>query len=393
MPAPADCLTAEERTELVRLRRDLHRHPELAFQEHRTAGIVADHLRQIGYDVHTGLAETGVVAVLRAGEGPYLGLRADMDALPIQEVAGRSHGSLHDGVMHACGHDGHVATLLTAATVLARTRDTWSGTLKLLFQPAEEGGGGAHRMMEDGVLDDPRPDALVGLHYWTLQPTGTLGVKAGATMASVDSFDLVVRGKGGHAAIPHEAADALVAASAVVTALQTVVSRRVDPLQPAVVTVGEFHAGTTFNVIAGEARLAGTVRTLDDAVWDAMPAAVAEVCQGVCAAHGCTCELDYRRLDRPLVNDPEVTRQVRGVAEGLVGPANVVEQVTMGGEDMGEYFAVVPGCFFFVGARNDSKGIVASHHHPEFDLDEDALSLGVEMLVRVVRSFLTTSSD
>jgi len=390
MHVPTLSLTPDERAALVHLRRDLHRHPELAFQEHRTADVVANYLRPLGFDVHTGVAETGVVAVLGPGDGPCLGLRADMDALPVQEVPGRPHGSTRDGVMHACGHDGHVATLLVAAAVLARTRDTWNGTLKLLFQPAEEGGGGAHRMMQDGALDDPKPDALLGLHYWSLQPTGTVGVKAGATMASVDAFDVVVRGKGGHAAIPHEAADALVAAAEVVTALQTVVSRRIDPLLPAVITVGEFHAGTAFNVIAGEARLAGTVRTLDDAVWDAMPSSIEEVCRGVCDAHGCSCELDYRRLDRPLVNDPALARRVHSVAREMVGADRVVEQVTMGGEDMGEYFTVVPGCFFFVGARNEERGIVASHHHPEFDLDEEALPLGAEMLVRLTREFLAS---
>ena len=380
-------LTRADREELVRLRRDLHRHPELAFEEHRTARIVAQRLRELGLEVREGVGKTGVVGVLRA-EGPVLALRADMDALPIQEVAGRPYGSVHDGVMHACGHDGHVATLLVALGVLARDPDHHRGTLMAIFQPAEEGGGGARSMLRDGVLDDPRPDAIVGLHYWSLQPTGTVGARTGAMMGSVDRFDVTVRGKAGHAAIPHEASDAIVAAAALVTALQTVVSRRIDPLLPAVVTVGEIHAGTAFNVIAGEARLAGTVRTLDDAVWQAIPGQIEKIVHNICEAHGCAAEMDYQRLDRPLVNDPTMAALVREVAADLVGAGAVIDERTLGGEDMGEFLDEVPGCFFFVGAGNEARGITASHHHPAFDLDEDALSLGAEMLVGVARRYL-----
>ena len=380
-------LTRADREELVRLRRDLHRHPELAFEEHRTARIVAQRLRELGLEVREGVGKTGVVGVLRA-EGPVLALRADMDALPSQEVAGRPYGSVHDGVMHACGHDGHVATLLVALGVLARDPDHHRGTLMAIFQPAEEGGGGARSMLRDGVLDDPRPDAIVGLHYWSLQPTGTVGARTGAMMGSVDRFDVTVRGKAGHAAIPHEASDAIVAAAALVTALQTVVSRRIDPLLPAVVTVGEIHAGTAFNVIAGEARLAGTVRTLDDAVWQAIPGQIEKIVHNICEAHGCAAEMDYQRLDRPLVNDPTMAALVREVAADLVGAGAVIDERTLGGEDMGEFLDEVPGCFFFVGAGNEARGITASHHHPAFDLDEDALSLGAEMLVGVARRYL-----
>jgi len=291
--------------------------------------------------------------------------------------------------MHACGHDGHVATLLVALGVLAREPRRHAGTILAVFQPAEEGGGGAKRMLAEGVFDEPRPDAITGLHYWSLQPTGTIGVKAGPMMGSVDRFEVTIRGKGGHAAIPHEATDAIVAAAQVIGALQTVVSRRIDPLQPAVVTIGEIHAGTAFNVIAGEARLSGTVRTLDDAVWEAVPAQIEQVVQGVCAAYGCVAEVDYRRLDRPLVNDPGMTDLVREVAVDLVGEEWVLQQCTLGGEDMGDFLGQVPGCFFFVGAGNEARGITASHHHPAFDLDEDALAFGARMLVRVARRYLS----
>jgi amidohydrolase len=232
-------------------------------------------------------------------------------------------------------------------------------------------------------------DTAVGLHYWSLQPTGTVGATAGPVMASVDTFDLVIHGVGGHAAIPHEARDALVAAAYVVTSLQTVVSRETDPLQPAVVTVGELHAGTVFNVIPGEARLAGTVRTFDRDLWQAIPDRIERIVRGVCEAHGCTYELDYRRLDGPTINDAGVAALVREVGADLVGSDRVVDNRTMGGEDMSEFLERVPGCFFFVGARNEEKGITAAHHHPAFDLDEDALVIGAEMLVRVARRILS----
>ncbi len=381
-------LTSQEQGELVRWRRDLHRHPELAFAETRTAGRVAARLVELGFDVTEGVGRTGVVGVLRCGEGPVLALRADMDALPITEVEGREHRSLNEGVMHACGHDGHVATLVTALGVLARQRQHLTGTIVAVFQPAEEGGGGAKAMIADGVLDDPRPDVMLGLHYWALKDTGTVGVKAGPIMGSVDRFELVVRGRGGHAAIPQHASDALVAAAEVVVALQTVVSRRVDPIQPVVVTVGEFNAGTAFNVIPGEARLTGTVRTLDTEVWEGMPDLIEQVARGVCEAHGCTLELDYRRLDRPLVNDARVTARVRRLAEARVGADRVVEEVTLGGEDMADFLERVPGCFFFVGARNEERGITASHHDPAFDIDEDALPIGADLLIAAAREWL-----
>ena len=319
MSVPTPSLTEADRDELIRTRRDLHRHPELGMEEHRTAGIVAGRLEAAGYTVTRGVGRTGVVGVLACGEGPCLMLRADMDALPVQEVAGRDHGSTVEGVMHACGHDGHVATLLTAADVLARERARLGGTLKLVFQPGEEGFGGAREMIADGVLRDPEVDAAVGLHYWSMQPTGTVGASAGPVMASVDEFHLTITGVGGHAAIPHEATDALVTAAYVVTALQTVVSRRTDPLEAAVVTVGELHAGNVFNVIPGEARLAGTVRTFERALWEAIPERVEQVIRGVCEAHGCTYEMDYRRLNSPTINDPGVAALVREVGAGLVG--------------------------------------------------------------------------
>lgn len=382
-------LTPQERAELVRLRRDFHRHPELGFKELRTAGVVAEFLRGLGLDPATGIAETGVAAMIGADAGRTLMLRADMDALPIEEEGeDRPYRSGFTGLMHACGHDGHTATLLTACSVLQREAAGLGGRIKAVFQPAEEGLGGAVRMIEAGILNEPRVDAAIGLHYWSGLPTGQVAVTPGPVMAAVDEFHLRVLGRGGHAAIPHETRDPVVAGAALVTGLQTLVSRRSDPLEAVVLTVGEFHAGSAFNIIPGEARLSGTIRCFDEAIWEAVPEQFEHAVAGICHAHGCDYELDFRRINIPLVNDPETCALVRETAVELVGADNVVDFRTLGGEDMGDFLKRVPGCFFFVGAGNEAKGITAGHHHPAFDLDEDALPLGVELLVRAARRYL-----
>ena len=388
MEALSPSLTAGERSELVRLRRDFHRFPELGFQERRTAGIIAEFLRGLGLAPSTGVAETGVVTLINPdAEGPTLLLRADMDALPIHEIDGRDYGSAHAGVMHACGHDGHCATLLTACSVLKRESASLGGRVKVIFQPAEEGLGGARRMIEEGVLDSPRVDAALGLHFWSGLPTGQVSVSPGATMAAVDEFHLRIVGRGGHAAHPHETCDPVVAGAALVTALQTLVSRRHDPLHSLVVTVGEFHAGSAFNIIPGEARLSGTVRCFDKAIWEAIPEQLEHVAAGICHAHGCGYELDYQRQNIPLVNDVAMAELVRETAVDLLGTDKVLEVRTLGGEDMADVLDRVPGCFFFVGSGSEAKGITAGHHHPAFDLDEDALAIGVELLVRAARRY------
>jgi amidohydrolase len=392
MESLSPSLTAQERQGLVRLRRDFHRYPELGFQERRTAGVIAEYLRGLGLAPATGIAETGVVAMVGgAGKpgGRTLLLRADMDALPIEEEGEREYRSGFTGVMHACGHDGHCATLLTACSVLQREAARLNGgRVKAIFQPAEEGAGGAKRMIEEGVLESPPVDAALGLHYWSILPTGKVAVTAGPTMAAVDEFHLTVIGKGGHAAHPQETRDPVVAGAALVSALQTLVSRRSDPLAAVVVTVAEFHAGSAFNIIPAEARLAGTIRCFDKAIWEEIPTQFEHVAAGICHAHGCTYRLDYQRLNIPLVNDAGLAALVRETASELLGAENVVEIRTLGGEDMAEYLDRVPGCFFFVGAGNAAKGITAGHHHPAFDLDEDALAIGAELLVRVTRRYL-----
>jgi amidohydrolase len=389
MNGKKQALGSDDRQRLVDLRRDFHSHPELGFQERRTAGVVAAELRRAGLDPREGIAETGVTALIgEPGRGPRLLLRADMDALPIVECDTHPFRSQNQGVMHACGHDGHVATLLTACSVLAREADQLAGQVLAVFQPAEEGLGGARRMIGEGLLADPKPEAAVGLHYWSGLKSGQVAVNPGPVMGAVDEFHLTISGRGGHAALPQDADDVVVAGAAVVGALQTVVSRRNDPLAAVLVTVGEFQAGSAFNVIAGEARLSGTVRCFDNRIWEQLPRQLEQIIAGVCRAHNCEYRLNYERLNRAVVNDPEVAALVREVAVDLVGAKMVVDFRTLGGEDMSEILEQVPGCFFFVGAASEAKGITATHHNPAFDIDEDALPIGVEMLLGVARRYL-----
>ena len=380
----------EELAELVRVRRDLHQHPELRFEERRTAGIAARTLRAIGYDVSEGVAGTGVVGVLKGGQpGRTLLMRADMDALPIQETSDVPYASQVAGVMHACGHDGHVAIGLGAARRLKAASAELAGTVKYVFQPAEEGGCGAEQMIARGVLESPRVDAAFGMHLWNDLPTGTIAVAPGAVMAAVDEFSVTVRGTGGHAAAPHQAVDPIVCAAHVVTALQALTSRGVDPFAPLVVSVTQVHAGQAFNIIPETATLHGTVRTMGDPLWSAVPAKFTALVAGVAAGFGCTAEVDYQRQSPPLINDAARSALVARAAADVVGAANVVDHLrTMGGEDFACFAQRVPSCFAFVGSRHPARGVAAPHHSPRFDVDEDALLIGVELAERVARGYL-----
>ena len=384
-------MTVAEETELlVRTRRDLHRHPEIGFQEHRTAGIVAERLRAAGYEVRTGIAETGVVGTLAgAGSGPTLLLRADMDALPVQEECTHDFVSTTPGVMHACGHDAHVAIGLAVAERLARTREAWRGTVRYLFQPAEEGLGGALGMIDAGVLDGV--DAALGLHVWLGLPSGVVGVVEGPQMAGAGEFQATIRGRGGHGAIPQETVDAVLVASHCVVALQTIVARNVSPLESAVVTVGALHAGAAHNVIAETATLQGTVRAFDPALARALPEHVERVIAGVCAALGAEYDFHARLEAPPTVNDARIAGRVREAALEVVGPERVRSDPgvrTMAAEDFGEILQRVPGCYFFVGGQNPEKGIDEPHHSPRFDLCEDCLPVAVDVLERAARRIL-----
>lgn len=376
--------------QIVEWRRWLHQHPELGFKEQLTAEFIAQKLQEWGIKHQTGIAQTGIVAIIDGDrQGPVLGIRADMDALPIQEENEVPYRSQHEGRMHACGHDGHTAIALATAHYLANHRNTFAGTVKMIFQPAEEGPGGAKPTIEAGVLENPRVNAIIGLHLWNNLPLGTVGVRPGAMMAASESFRCTIYGKGGHGAMPHQTVDSILVASQVVQALQTIVARNVNPLDSAVVTVGQFHAGTAFNVIADSAEISGTVRYFNPELGEKIPKWIDRMIAGVCDSHGATYELNYWRLYPPVINDPAIADLVRSVAANVVEtPAGIVPECqTMGGEDMSFFLQQVPGCYFFLGSANLSQNLAYPHHHPRFDFDETALSMGVEIFVRCVEQF------
>lgn len=367
--------------EVITIRRDLHAHPELGFRETRTAGIVAERLRTLGYEVHDGIATTGVVGMLRGGEpGRTIMLRADMDALPLREERDHAYRSQNDGTMHACGHDGHVAMLLGAATLLAQRRAEIAGTVALVFQPAEEGLGGAQAMVEEGLIDRFGIERAYGLHLFSKYPTGVLAFREGPLYASSDSIEIEIQGVGGHGSAPHEAIDPIYTAAEFITSVQQVVSRKVDPLQPAVVTIGAIHGGTTHNVIPRTCTMLGTVRAFDDGVRAAMPERIENVLRACCAAAGAS--YDYRYLWRYPVtaNDAAQTQYARALAERVVGPARVVEAaMLMGAEDFSFYAQRVPSTFFQLGCSGGPES-AHPHHSSYFDIDERALKTGVAMM-------------
>ncbi|MGB9789726.1 MAG: M20 metallopeptidase family protein [Thermotoga caldifontis] len=378
--------------EVVELRRTFHMYPEIEFDLHRTSQIVADYLESLGLEVKRNVAKTGVVALLRGAKpGKTIMLRADMDALPLQELNDVPYRSKIDGAMHACGHDGHTAMLLVAAKVLSRRRKQLCGNVKFVFQPSEERfpPGGALPMIEEGVLEDPKVDMAFGIHLWNALPVGTVGVRAGALLAAADEFRIVLKGKGGHGAYPHVCKDPVVTASELVLALQTLVSRNVDPLESAVVTVGKIQAGTAFNIIPETAVLEGTVRTLNERVRETIKQRMRQLVAGICTAYQMDFELDYKDGTAVLMNDPELTELVRRVAERVVGKDRVVEvPPSMGGEDMSFFLQKVPGVFYLVGSANAEKGLDKPHHSPYYDIDEDALLVGVQMHVSLVTALL-----
>ena len=376
--------------DLVDWRRHLHQYPELGFKEHLTAKYVAEQLTDWKIDHQTGIAETGIVATIPGEQsGPVLAIRADIDALPIQEENPVSYRSRHDGVMHACGHDGHTAIALGTAQYLATHRQDFAGTVKLIFQPAEESPGGAKPMIEAGVLQNPQVDAIIGLHLWNNLPLGTVGVKSGPLMAAVDLFECTVQGKGGHGAMPHQTTDAVVISAQIVTALQTIVARHVNPLDSAVVTVGQLHAGSVSNVIADTGFMSGTVRYFDPDLAAFIEPRMAQIMAGICQGWGATYNLNYWRLYPPVINDAEIADLVRSIATTVVEtPTGIVPNCqTMGGEDMSFFLQEVPGCYFFLGSANAEQGLTYPHHHPQFDFDESALAMGVEIFVRCVEKF------
>ncbi len=376
---------------LVDWRRQLHQYPELGFREHLTAALIQRQLTTWGIPFQANVAGTGVVALVEGrGTGPVLAIRADMDALPIQEENEVPYCSKHAGQMHACGHDGHTAIALGTAYYLSQHPQLFQGAVKFIFQPAEEGPGGAAPMIEAGVLKNPDVDAIIGLHLWNNLPLGTVGVRSGPLMAAVEVFDCEIQGRGGHGAIPQQTVDAIVVGAQVVTALQTIVARSVNPLDAAVVTIGQFRAGKAHNVIADSAHLEGTVRYFNPALEPLISQRLEQIVAGVCQSFGASYRLNYRKLYPPVINDPGIADLVRAIAERMVEtPAGVVPDCqTMGGEDMSFFLQEVPGCYFFLGSANPARQLDFPHHHPRFDFDETALGSGVEIFVRFVEQFL-----
>ena len=371
-------LANAQHAELVNIRRHLHENPELGFEEVATAQYIADYLAGLGLEVTSQVAKTGVVAQLRgARPGKTVAIRADMDALPIQELNEVPYKSKHPGKMHACGHDAHVAAAIGAARILWELRDQINGNVKFIFQPAEEAPGGAEPMIAAGVLENPAVDAIIGGHVWGSLESGIIEVMSGPTMASSDIIRLKIIGKGGHAAQPHTTIDPIVIASEIVGALQKIVSRQTDPFEAVVISICSFHAGDVFNVIPHSAYMEGAVRTLNNELRQELPHKIEKIIRGITEPYGATYELDYYLGYPVTVNDPGVTETVRKAAVSVLGAdkVRVAARASMGGEDYAYFLNKVPGTYIRIGTRNPEKGICQEMHHPRFDIDEAVLEL------------------
>ena len=376
--------------ETVAQRRDFHMHPEVAFEEVRTSRIIADKLEMLGLNVRRGVAKTGVVAVLEGAKpGRTVLVRADIDALPIHDEKEVSYRSRVAGKMHACGHDGHAAVLLSVAKILSEHRGELSGRIVFVFQPAEETVGGAEVMIKDGALDGLTPDSSIGLHLSSEYPVGTVALRAGPSMAATDSFRVVVQGSGGHAAKPHHCIDPIVIGARLIGTLQTLVARETDPQDSAVVSMTSFHSGTAYNIIPETAELKGTLRTFSPETRAYLKGRIEALCRSEAEAARGTADFSWIDTSPAVINNAAMTARVVRVAGGVVGAENILESArTMGGDDMACWLLQAPGCYFFVGGRNEASGADKPHHHPRFDLDERSLGVAVETLTLGVLDFL-----
>jgi len=381
-------LVRQSKDKVVTLRRYFRAYPELSGQEVNTQGKIIEELSSYGLAPRK-VASTGVLADLcgRPGE-EVVAVRADMDALPVEDLVERPYRSVRQGVCHACGHDGHMAMLLGAAEVLTKLKDDFSGSVRFLFQPSEEViPGGAPSMVAEGVLEGVK--AIIGLHLWQPLPVGYVGLTAGRMMAAPDEFVITVKGRGGHGSMPHQTIDPILVGAQLVLALNTVVSRRMDPLEPAVLSLGMFRAGEVFNVIPDQAVLKGTVRSFDSRVRDQIFSSIEQITQGICAAQGAEFTLEKVYGHPPLINNSQIAGVMAQAAKVVVGADKVLSiQPVMSGEDFSFYLEEIPGAFAFVGVGNKDKNIVYPHHHPQFDMDEEALCYGVEVMVRSVLHLL-----
>jgi amidohydrolase len=384
------------RPTLVQIRRDLHMHPELANREERTARVVADKLRALGIDeIKTNVAHHGVVALLKGAKtGPVVALRADMDALPINETIDVPYKSVVSGVKHACGHDAHTTIALGVAEVLSKMRDQIHGSVKFLFQPAEEGPpagekGGAQLMIKEAALDNPRPLAIFGLHTTPETETGQIGYRAGPAQASADIFSITIRGKTSYAAWPHKGVDTMLVAAECITALQSIKSRRIDAMEPVLFTIGTIHGGKSPHTIAPEVKMEGTVRTFNLDVRNQIEQLTRQTLKGITDAYGATFDLDYKPITTVVFNDPKLVEESLPSIRHAVGGTNIFEfPKRMGAEDFSYYEQVIPGLFLRLGSGNKSKGITAESHTPEFDIDEDCLVVGVKVMANLAIDFL-----
>ncbi|PTQ13517.1 peptidase M20 [Sphingomonas oleivorans] len=371
---------------LVAFRRDIHAHPELGFAEHRTAAAIAEQLRAIGLEVESGIGGTGVVGVLRNGDGKgSLGFRADMDALPIHEDTGLDYASRTPGIFHGCGHDGHVATLLGAARHLARTRH-FNGTINFIFQPAEEGLGGAHKMIEDGLFDRFPCDQVYALHNWPDLPAGSARTRPGPIMAAADKFEILVSGRGGHAALPHQTPDAIVAASELALQLNMIVSRRIPPTSSAVLSVTQIAGGHAHNVLPAEVRLAGTVRTFDPAVQDVIEAALRDIAAGVALASGTRIDVSYNRYYPATINDAECAAHALAAAAAVCGDAAFAPDPAYTSEDFAFMLQARPGAYLWLGQGRPGKE--APLHHPHYDFNDEVIGTGIAWFTELAERLL-----
>ncbi len=387
------------RSKLVEQRRDFHMHPELSNREERTSRVIAEKLRALGLDeVKTGVGKHGVVGLLKGklpgGPNSVVAVRADMDALPIQETIDVPYKSRNDGVKHACGHDAHMTVQLGVAELLSKMRDRIRGSIKFIFQPAEEGApqgerGGAKYMIEDGCLENPRPSAIFGLHVMPNIEVGRIGYNSGPSMASSDRFSITIRGKKVHGAYPHDGVDTVVVAAECVTALQTIRSRRINTQEPLVITLGSIHGGNRFNIIADEVKLEGTMRTLNEEVRTRSIEMMKQTLAGVTSAYGASYEIEFAANTPLTFNDPALVEATLPVIRKIAGDKNVISpKPQMGAEDFSFYQKVIPGFFYFLGVGNSEKGVTAMIHTPEFDIDEESLVVGVKVMSNVLLDYL-----
>ncbi len=384
------------RQKLIEHRRDFHMHPELSNREERTSRVIAEKLRSLGLDeVKTGVGKYGIVVLLRGKQpGPVVAVRADMDALPILETINIPYKSKNEGVKHACGHDVHMSVQLGVAEVLSKMRDKVRGTIKFIFQPAEEGPppgerGGARLMIEEGALDNPRPGAIFGLHVMPNIEVGQIGYNSGPAMASSDRFSIIVRGKKVHGAYPHDGIDTVVVAAECVTALQTIRSRRINTMEPLVITIGSINGGNRFNIITDEVKLEGTMRTLNEEVRAQAIEMMKQTLKGVTSAYGAGYEIEFGLSNPVTYNDPPLVAATLPSMRRVIGEKNVYSpRPQMGAEDFSLYQKVIPGFFYFLGVGNKAKGITAMVHTPEFDVDEESLVIGVKVMSNVLLDYL-----